>query len=285
MKKTAIILSIISIFISCDKQKTIQTYIVENQDKPGFMSVDLPMSLIQLNREKVPNDVKDAYESIKKVNVLGLPYLNNSKEYEIENLQAGLSYIFQILAQNGSNKTPYSEPLVSKVHTPRTTFSDTPPTPFDVKAESNSGEALISWEYPEDLNGASFSIQYYEPDSLKNTSLNNRSDATREGGLRGGESNYERLIIGGEKAEIEDNWRLYSQNLDDGGALPTEFIFEYTFNFVQISLVNILRLFFVELSLFVLLIETGSCLMIVVELHLLLVEQERYWTKCLLQSI
>ena len=28
------------------------------------------------------------------------------------------------------------------------------------------------------------------------------------------------------KAEIEDNWRLYSQNLDDGGALPTEFVFE-----------------------------------------------------------
>ena len=28
------------------------------------------------------------------------------------------------------------------------------------------------------------------------------------------------------KAEIDDNWRLYSQNLDDGGALPTEFIFE-----------------------------------------------------------
>lgn len=28
------------------------------------------------------------------------------------------------------------------------------------------------------------------------------------------------------KAEIQDNWRLYSQNLDDGGALPTEFIFE-----------------------------------------------------------
>ena len=28
------------------------------------------------------------------------------------------------------------------------------------------------------------------------------------------------------KAVIEDIWRLYSQNLDDGGALPTEFIFE-----------------------------------------------------------
>ena len=57
---------------------------VENQDKPGFMSVDLPMSLIQLNTDKAPIDVKKTYESIKKVNVLGLPYLNNDKTYEIE---------------------------------------------------------------------------------------------------------------------------------------------------------------------------------------------------------
>ena len=48
------------------------------------MSVDLPMSLIQLNSDKVPLDVKDGYESIKKVNVLGLPYLNNNEAYEIE---------------------------------------------------------------------------------------------------------------------------------------------------------------------------------------------------------
>ncbi len=84
MKKTVIILSVLAIFVSCNQQKTIQTYIVEKQDKPGFMSVDLPMSLIQLNSDKVPLDVKDGYESIKKVNVLGLPYLNNKEAYEIE---------------------------------------------------------------------------------------------------------------------------------------------------------------------------------------------------------
>ena len=84
MKKAVIILSVLAIFISCNQQKTIQTYIVEKQDKPGFMSVDLPMSLIQLNSDKVPLDVKDGYESIKKVNVLGLPYLNNNEAYEIE---------------------------------------------------------------------------------------------------------------------------------------------------------------------------------------------------------
>ena len=28
------------------------------------------------------------------------------------------------------------------------------------------------------------------------------------------------------EANIQENWRLYSQNLEDGGALPTEFVFE-----------------------------------------------------------
>lgn len=84
MKKAVIILTVLAIFVSCNQQKTIQTYIVEKQDKPGFMSVDLPMSLIQLNTDKAPLEVKEAYGSIKKVNVLGLPYLNNNEAYEIE---------------------------------------------------------------------------------------------------------------------------------------------------------------------------------------------------------
>ena len=84
MKKAVIVLSVLAIFISCNQQKTIQTYIVEKQDKPGFMSVDLPMSLIQLNTDKAPLEVKEAYGSIKKVNVLGLPYIKNDEGYEIE---------------------------------------------------------------------------------------------------------------------------------------------------------------------------------------------------------
>lgn len=84
MKNAVIILFLITIFISCNEQDTLQTYIIEKQDQPGFMSVDLPMSLIQLNTNNIPSDIKDAYESIKKVNLLGLPYLNNNEEYEIE---------------------------------------------------------------------------------------------------------------------------------------------------------------------------------------------------------
>ena len=57
---------------------------VDNQDKPGFMSVDLPLSFIQLTTNKLPNDVKESYQSIKKINLLGLPYLNNKENYETE---------------------------------------------------------------------------------------------------------------------------------------------------------------------------------------------------------
>ena len=84
MRKAVIILFVLALFISCNQQKTVQTYIVEKQDKPGFMSVDLPMSLIELNTDKAPLDVKNAYKNINKVNVLGLPYLNNNEAYEIE---------------------------------------------------------------------------------------------------------------------------------------------------------------------------------------------------------
>lgn len=84
MRKAVIILFVLALFISCNQQKTVQTYIVEKQDKPGFMSVDLPMSLIELNTDEAPLDVKNAYKSINKVNILGLPYLNNNEAYEIE---------------------------------------------------------------------------------------------------------------------------------------------------------------------------------------------------------
>ena len=126
-------------------------------------------------------------------------------EYEIENLQSGLSYIFQILAKNGSSSTPYSEPLITKIHTPRTTLSGVPLSPLNVTAESNSGEVIISWDYDENLNGVSFSIQHYEPEGAESSLLDIRSYKTHEYVNIVNESTQEKMIIGGEKAEIENN--------------------------------------------------------------------------------
>jgi len=92
-----------------------------------------------------------------------------------------------------------------KIHTPRTTLLDKPSRPLNVEAESKSGEVLISWDYPEKLNGVSFSIQHYEAGELKNTPLNIDSEVTRGNVTRSGESTQEKMIIGGEKAEIVEN--------------------------------------------------------------------------------
>ena len=42
-----------------------------------------------------------------------------------------------------------------------------------------------------------------------------------------GDNNFELLT----KATIKEGWRLYSQNLPEGGAIPTEFVFEDSSNF------------------------------------------------------
>ena len=79
---SAVILSVLC--ISCNKEQSLQSYLVESQDKPGFMSIDVPLSFIQLKTNEVPNDIKEAYKSIRKVNLVGLPYLNNEAAYEVE---------------------------------------------------------------------------------------------------------------------------------------------------------------------------------------------------------
>ena len=52
------------------------------------MSIDVPLSFIKLRTNEVSNEVsneiKEAYKSIQKVNLIGLPYLNNEAAYEVE---------------------------------------------------------------------------------------------------------------------------------------------------------------------------------------------------------
>ena len=91
MKKTVTIISaVILSFLcfSCNNEQSLQSYLVESQEKPNFMSIDVPLSFIKLRTNEVSNEVsneiKEAYKSIQKVNLIGLPYLNNEAAYEVE---------------------------------------------------------------------------------------------------------------------------------------------------------------------------------------------------------
>lgn len=73
------------VIVSCNNKESLQTYLVDSQDKKGFISLDIPASVVQLTSDSTSEEDKKAYESIRKINVTGLPYTNtDNATYEAE---------------------------------------------------------------------------------------------------------------------------------------------------------------------------------------------------------
>ena len=87
MKKTHYfftLLLLVALLNSCSQEHSLQSYIVESQEKPGFMAVDLSSSFIQFKTTDVSEDLKETLNSIRKINLIGLPYQKDSSNYENE---------------------------------------------------------------------------------------------------------------------------------------------------------------------------------------------------------
>ena len=86
MKKITTVLSLLLVTVllmSCE-QKTLQSYLVKAQEKEGFITFDAPTSFLQVKDENVSDKVKNTLKSIKKINVVALPYKGNETAYETE---------------------------------------------------------------------------------------------------------------------------------------------------------------------------------------------------------
>ncbi len=82
MKRIKTILSILVLALivtSCNKP-SLQKYLVDSQEKTGFITFDLPTSFLQLATDDVSEEVKTTLKSIRKVNVVALPYSDDNKE-------------------------------------------------------------------------------------------------------------------------------------------------------------------------------------------------------------
>ena len=96
MKNTTKIFSLLFLFLmicSFKNEKTLQEYLVESQEKTGFIAVDVPTSFLQLKSEDVSEDVKLTLESIRKISVVALPIKGNEEMYDDE--KATLKSIFK----------------------------------------------------------------------------------------------------------------------------------------------------------------------------------------------
>jgi hypothetical protein len=95
MKKITTVLAMLFLAIlvsSCKNEKSLQSYLVDSQNKTGFMTVDIPTSFLQLKSDAVSDELKETLKSVKKVNVAFLPIKGNEETYESE--KATLKNIF-----------------------------------------------------------------------------------------------------------------------------------------------------------------------------------------------
>ncbi|WP_299094914.1 DUF4252 domain-containing protein [uncultured Winogradskyella sp.] len=85
IKKSIVMLLLVMAYTSCNQGPTLQTYFVDNQVKPGFLSVDAPISLLNIEEVNLTEEQKEAYESIDKLNILAYRLDNsNMAEYDVE---------------------------------------------------------------------------------------------------------------------------------------------------------------------------------------------------------
>ncbi|WP_027124812.1 DUF4252 domain-containing protein [Gelidibacter mesophilus] len=70
---------------SCNQGPSLQSYYVDKQEQPNFLSVDVPLSMLNIDPEHLTQDQQDAYKSIQKLNLLAYRMKSeNLIEYEAE---------------------------------------------------------------------------------------------------------------------------------------------------------------------------------------------------------
>jgi len=70
---------------ACSSTQSLQEYYVDNADNPNFLSVDLPASLLNVDKADLTEDQKKAMGSLKKLNILAFKITkDNLAEFQKE---------------------------------------------------------------------------------------------------------------------------------------------------------------------------------------------------------
>ncbi len=69
----------VMVLSSCNKEETLQEYFINSQENENFMSIDIPSSIISL-KDDVPEETREAFNSLKKLNILAFKKDEKNKE-------------------------------------------------------------------------------------------------------------------------------------------------------------------------------------------------------------
>ena len=87
------------ILTSCGNNASLQSYYVDNQEAKNFISQDLPLSMIEIDKSEFTEAQKEAYESVSKLNFLGY----KASETDTETYKAEIAKVKTILSDSKYN--------------------------------------------------------------------------------------------------------------------------------------------------------------------------------------
>lgn len=73
--------------VSCKDEASIQSYFVDNQDKPEFLTLDLSPKMLDISKVELDEEQKQVYESFEKVNILAYKISKGNKETYAQELE------------------------------------------------------------------------------------------------------------------------------------------------------------------------------------------------------
>lgn len=83
--KLCMYVMLVVVLASCSSKQSLQQYYVSNSENPNFISVDLPVSLLNVEKAELSEEQKHALESLRKLNILAFKKDNtNGEEYQKE---------------------------------------------------------------------------------------------------------------------------------------------------------------------------------------------------------
>ena len=67
------------VVLGCNNTPSLQQYYVDNAENPNFLSVDLPVSLLNMDKVELSSDQREALKSLRKLNILAFRITGNNK--------------------------------------------------------------------------------------------------------------------------------------------------------------------------------------------------------------